>query len=70
MKNWKRLLGGAALIVGTTLVSPANAVTCTVTDPSASTDSALDVSRTGNQTTVSATPPSVLPISSGNVMCS
>jgi len=62
MKNWKKVLCGAALLVGTTVGGslPANAVTCTINDPDASGASA-SVSRGSNSTTITVTPPTNTP---------
>lgn len=57
MKNWKRLLVGATMLVGSTIVglTPANALTCTVTDPNVS-GTNVSVTRGENSTTVTAEP--------------
>lgn len=57
MKTWKRLLIGTTMLVGSSMVglAPANAITCTVTDPSVA-GTTVGASRGENSTTVTAEP--------------
>lgn len=62
MKNWKKLLCGAVMVAGTTVigVGPAGAITCTINDPDLS-GTSVSVSRGTNSTTITVNPPTNTP---------